>query len=74
MEVMTERSVGGAVDLDYDPSGLVWRLTCRAAKALDPPANLSRAYPALVAEAAEGGSMDTDASPADLRCRRAPKC
>jgi len=36
MEVMTERSVGGAVDLDYDPSGLVWRLTCRAAKALEP--------------------------------------
>jgi PAS domain S-box-containing protein len=36
MEAMTERSVGGAVDLDYAPSGLVWRLTCPAANALEP--------------------------------------
>ncbi len=36
MEAMTERSVDGAVDLDYAPSGLTWRLTCPAANALEP--------------------------------------
>jgi len=36
IEAMAERSVGGAVDLDYAPSGLVWRLTCQAANALEP--------------------------------------
>jgi two-component sensor histidine kinase len=36
MEAMAERSVGGAVELDYAPSGLVWRLTCRAANVLEP--------------------------------------
>jgi hypothetical protein len=35
MEQMTERSIGGAVDLDYAPSGLTWRLTCPAANALE---------------------------------------
>jgi hypothetical protein len=38
METMTERSIGGAVDLDYAPSGLTWRLTCPAANALEPVA------------------------------------
>src|SRR5215831_20384596 len=42
MEAMAERSVDGAVDLDYAPSGLVWRLTCRAANVLEPPASVSR--------------------------------
>jgi len=36
IEAMAERSVSGAVDLDYAPSGLVWHLTCRAANALEP--------------------------------------
>jgi PAS domain S-box-containing protein len=36
MEAMAERSVDGAVDLDYAPSGLTWRLTCPAANALEP--------------------------------------
>ncbi len=36
MEAMAERSVDGKVDLDYAPSGLTWRLTCPAAKALEP--------------------------------------
>jgi PAS domain S-box-containing protein len=36
MEAMVARSVGGAVDLDYAPSGLTWRLTCPAANALEP--------------------------------------
>jgi PAS domain S-box-containing protein len=36
METMVERSVAGAVDLDYAPSGLTWRLTCPAANALEP--------------------------------------
>jgi two-component sensor histidine kinase len=35
METMTERSVDGAVDLDYAPSGFTWRLACPAANALD---------------------------------------
>jgi PAS domain S-box-containing protein len=35
METMAERSVGGAVDLDYAPSGLTWRLTCPAGNALE---------------------------------------
>jgi two-component sensor histidine kinase len=39
MERMTECSVGGAVDLDYAPSGLTWRLTCPAASALEPVAS-----------------------------------
>jgi two-component sensor histidine kinase len=37
MEAMTARSVDGAVDLDYAPSGVTWRLTCPAANALEPP-------------------------------------
>ncbi len=35
METMAERSVDGRVDLDYAPSGLIWRLTCPAASALE---------------------------------------
>ncbi len=35
MEAMTERSVGGAVHLDYAPSGLTWRLTCPVTNALE---------------------------------------
>jgi two-component sensor histidine kinase len=37
MDAMTERSVDGAVELDYAPSGVTWRLTCPAANALEPP-------------------------------------
>ena len=33
---MVERSVGGAVELNYAPSGLIWRVTCPAANALEP--------------------------------------
>jgi two-component sensor histidine kinase len=36
MGAMAERSVEGAVELDYAPSGLTWRLTCPAASALEP--------------------------------------
>jgi PAS domain S-box-containing protein len=36
MEAMSERTVGGAVALDYARSGLTWRLTCPAANALEP--------------------------------------
>jgi hypothetical protein len=36
MEAMAERSVDGKVDLAYAPSGLIWRLTCPAANALEP--------------------------------------
>jgi PAS domain S-box-containing protein len=35
METMAERSVDGAVDLNYPPSGLTWRLTCPAVNALE---------------------------------------
>jgi two-component sensor histidine kinase len=33
--MMAERSVNGAVDLSYAPSGVTWRLTCPAANALE---------------------------------------
>jgi PAS domain S-box-containing protein len=36
MKAMAERSLGGAVDLDYTPSGVTWRLTCPIANALEP--------------------------------------
>ena len=32
---MAKLSVGGEVELDYTPAGLMWRLTCPAANALD---------------------------------------
>jgi PAS domain S-box-containing protein len=35
METMAERSVDGKVDLDYAPSGLIWRLACPAENALE---------------------------------------
>jgi PAS domain S-box-containing protein len=35
MKTIVERSVDGAVDLHYPPSGLTWRLTCPAANALE---------------------------------------
>jgi PAS domain S-box-containing protein len=35
IDLMAKRTVGGEVELDYPPSGLVWRLTCPAANALD---------------------------------------
>jgi PAS domain S-box-containing protein len=34
-EAMAARSVDGEVQLDYAPSGLIWRLTCPAANALE---------------------------------------
>ena len=43
-------SVGGEVQLDYAPSGLVWRPTCPAANALDggrPLSSPSRAEPVM---------------------------
>jgi two-component sensor histidine kinase len=36
IEGMAKKSVDGAVELDYAPSGLTWRLTCPAANALEP--------------------------------------
>jgi len=36
MKAMAERSVDGTVDLGYAPSGVIWRLTCPAANALEP--------------------------------------
>jgi two-component sensor histidine kinase len=35
IERMAQRSLGGAVDLDYAPSGLTWCLTCPAGNALE---------------------------------------
>jgi two-component sensor histidine kinase len=34
MKAMTERSLDGQVQLNYAPSGLIWRLACPAANAL----------------------------------------
>jgi two-component sensor histidine kinase len=36
MEAIAEHSLEGEVDLDYAPSGVIWRLTCPAANALEP--------------------------------------
>ena len=36
IDSMAKLSVGGEVELNYAPSGLNWRLTCPAAKALEP--------------------------------------
>jgi PAS domain S-box-containing protein len=36
MKTMAERSLDGAVQLDYAASGLIWRLTCPTANALEP--------------------------------------
>jgi len=38
MKEMAERSVDGKVDLDYAPSGVIWRLTCPAVNVLEPTA------------------------------------
>jgi two-component sensor histidine kinase len=35
MKAMAERSLHGAVQLDFAPSGLIWRLTCPAANTLE---------------------------------------
>ncbi|MBO0753844.1 MAG: PAS domain S-box protein, partial [Bradyrhizobiaceae bacterium] len=35
MEVMAERTVGGSVTLDHQPSGVTWCLTCPAANVLE---------------------------------------
>ena len=35
VDPMAKLSVGGKVELDYAPSGLMWRLTCPAANALE---------------------------------------
>jgi PAS domain S-box-containing protein len=35
MEAMVRRSVGGTVQLDYPPSGVIWRVTCPAANVLE---------------------------------------
>jgi two-component sensor histidine kinase len=42
VEAMAERSVDGAVHLDYPPSGLTWSLTCPAANALEPSQMVAR--------------------------------
>jgi PAS domain S-box-containing protein len=39
IKALAERSVGGAVDLDYAVTGVTWRLTCPAVKALEGTAN-----------------------------------
>jgi PAS domain S-box-containing protein len=38
MKEMAERSVGGRVELDYAPSGVIWSLTCPAVNVLEPAA------------------------------------
>jgi two-component sensor histidine kinase len=36
VESMAKQSLDGEVELDYAPSGLMWRLTCPATNALEP--------------------------------------
>jgi PAS domain S-box-containing protein len=35
MDMMAERSVGGNVDLDYAPSGVIWKMACPAGNVLE---------------------------------------
>ena len=42
IEAMVKHSLGGDVELDYRPSGVVWSLRCPAANALEPPVDLGR--------------------------------
>jgi PAS domain S-box-containing protein len=35
IEAMTKRAVGGEVQLEYDPAGVAWHLTCPAANAVE---------------------------------------
>jgi PAS domain S-box-containing protein len=42
VDSMAKRTVEGEVQLDYDPSGLTWRLTCPAANALELSGNVSQ--------------------------------
>jgi two-component sensor histidine kinase len=54
IDSMAKLSVGGEVQLDYDPSGLKWSLTCPAANAAEPlgnESNLTRAASARNAAA-----------------------
>jgi two-component sensor histidine kinase len=39
IDSMAKLSVGGEVQLDYAPSGLMWRLTCPAPNAVEPSRN-----------------------------------
>jgi PAS domain S-box-containing protein len=45
MEAMAARTVDGEVQLDYHPSGVVWRLTCPAAKVLEPERRMTAGFP-----------------------------
>jgi two-component sensor histidine kinase len=33
---LAKLTIGGEAELDYEPSGVTWRLTCPAANALEP--------------------------------------
>jgi len=43
VDSMAKLTVGGEVQLDYAPSGLMWRLTCPAANAVEPVERSTRA-------------------------------
>jgi two-component sensor histidine kinase len=42
VDSMAKQSVGGEVELNYAPSGLMWRPTCPAANALEPRGNVNQ--------------------------------
>jgi PAS domain S-box-containing protein len=48
VDSVAKQSVGGEVELNYAPLGLMWRLTCTAANALEPRGNLITATSAVV--------------------------
>jgi two-component sensor histidine kinase len=47
VKAMAERTLDGAVQLDFAPSGLIWRLTCPAASALSRDGGLLADFAAL---------------------------
>jgi two-component sensor histidine kinase len=42
IDSMARQSVGGEVELNYPPSGLMWRLTCPATNALEPRGSVNQ--------------------------------
>jgi PAS domain S-box-containing protein len=47
MDTMAVRTVSGAVQLDYPPSGVIWRLTCPAANVLESERRVTASMPEL---------------------------
>jgi two-component sensor histidine kinase len=63
---MVKQTVNGEVQLDYAPSGLVWRLTCPAANALDRNALRKNSEPSTRPTSAPAGDPILRSQPPTL--------